>query len=301
MTCFRFPSLVIGLLALAGCSTPSSPSAGHAPSAETATTPPANQGTGAVNVSLSTARGRASTSVSAYFAPAGGATEPDPCTTTTVGTCSVLACPVSPTNARRLPARRPATNATTAPLASAGGIDVRTAAGTLNTFPGATGEYGFASFRVPGALLVGNVQVEAFGDVVPTFSANVPAPSSIAVRAPKPAAAPDGTSTVVVDRAADLAFTWDPAPAADVGVRVFVASLGADQAYASVSCDFVGSSSGTIPVLALQELPATDEGTIDVASFRTQAVAAGDFAVKVSVDRRAGWPDESFLGFASIR
>ncbi len=221
----------------------------------------------------------ASTTVNAGFveAPASAA---QPCTTRTVGACTINECTTSSSDAGAPDpdAGAPAPDAGMVNTArSAGVITVSGGGQMVQLTPGADGTYTSNMQRMTVFPAGTELTMSAVGDAmgVPAFTGTVTMPAAVMVTAP----ALSFTTATMISRSQALNATWTGGTAGKVSVLLAGNSGGRNVV---VNCAFDATAgSGTVPVDVLAALPA-GSGTIVIGGSSTRDVMAGGYKVSLA-------------------
>jgi hypothetical protein len=180
------------------------------------------------------------------------------------------------------------TTYTTPPVAgkgmpmSAGDVDVMGGAMALKLTADAMNNYAPIDDKTTDLFTGGEMlSVHAAGGDVPAFSFMTVAPSALDLTAPP---RPANQAPLMLDRASDLALTWDSAGMGSVIVAF------SDSSPTLVQCTFAAKDkAGTIPKDALAALAKGAAGTFFFGPGSSDVVAAGDYQVQVVVANSASW------------
>lgn len=226
-------------------------------------------------------------SASAFFSQGGTASEgPDAdCTKREEGSCSVVVCNYGPT-----PDAGTVEDAGTPPAAPHAGVITINGGTEITLTPDeATGLY--PTLTAPALTNIwdtADIAVSAAGATVPAFADSLAPPAAITFTAP----ALDFVTPLAIDKANDLAVTWDNG-AAGTKVSFLLATTKPGVKSAMITCSFdAAGGTGSVPKGALADLLPTSDGvngtgTLGVSTGKE--ITAGDWKVLVNAAGPGGF------------
>jgi hypothetical protein len=190
---------------------------------------------------------------------------PDTCTGSSYGACTVTSCPpASPVS-----------------QVSAGIITITGTTPTLAVTLDSDGGYAIEKGDEPVAIWNGGetITASAPGSVVPPFTLSGVAPAPLDVQTPVlPSSGP-----IPVDRTAGLAFTWASNGGGTVMISLTVAPI-------VITCQLPQApGGGVVPKAALQQLPASTQGTLSVTATGYFPQNVGGWALTLQLLGQTTW------------